>query len=68
MFYVNSVPCVRCDGNGQGTCFRCKALGRQPIHWMTMLYKCDSFPGLICSSCLRDLVSICDPDYVVEVV
>lgn len=67
MFYVDSTPVVRCVGNGQGTCFRCKAFGRQPIHWMTMLYKSDHLPGLICPSCLRELASL-HPNFVREVV
>ena len=67
MFYVGNFPVVRCDGNGQGTCFCCKALGRQPIHWMTMLYKSDYLPGLICSSCLRELASF-HSNFVREVV
>lgn len=67
MFYVNSVPVVRCSGNGQGTCIFCKIRGRQPIHWMTMLYKSDSFSGLICYDCLREL-SFALPDFVREVV
>lgn len=67
MFYIGNVPAVRCDGNGHGVCFRCKVVGNQPIHWMTMLYRCECFSGLICSSCLRTLAS-CDPDFVREVV
>lgn len=57
MFYLGTVRFTRCSGNGQGICFRCKSLGRQPIHWMSMLYKCDYLPGLICYSCLRELSS-----------
>lgn len=67
MFYVNSVPVVRCSGNGQGICFFCKIRGCQPIHWMTMLYKSDSLSGLICHDCLRELASL-NPDFVREVV
>ena len=67
MFYINHFPVVRCDGNGQGTCFRCKVFGKQSIHWMTMLYRSDSLPGLICGSCLRDLASLY-PNVVGEVV
>lgn len=57
MLYLNSYPLFRCVGNGNGICFRCKALGRQPIHFMTMLYCSDSLPGLICSSCLMELAT-----------
>lgn len=52
----NGFPVVCCDGNGQGICVRCRALYGQPIHWMTMLYRSDGFDGLLCASCLRDLI------------
>lgn len=56
MIYYRGFPVVRCTGYGQGICFRCKSLGRQPINWMTMLYRCSAFDGLICSQCLDDLL------------
>lgn len=67
MFYIDNFPLVRCEGNGQGLCFRCKVLGRQPINWMTMLYSSEFLSGHICSSCLRELAS-CYPGFVREVV
>lgn len=58
MLYLdNTLSVSRCCGNGHGICFRCKVLGRQPIHWMSMLYTSVSFPGLICSNCLREVIS-----------
>lgn len=47
--------------------FFCKIRGRQPIHLMTTLYKCDFLGGFICADCLRKL-SFIYPNFVCEVV
>lgn len=55
MTEYNGHPVTKCQGNGQGVCQRCKALGRPNIYWMTMLYKSDAFEGLLCYECMLEL-------------
>lgn len=54
--YVNGYPVIRCEGNGQGTCVRCKWLGRPYRYWMTWLYTSGGFDGLLCNDCVNELI------------
>lgn len=60
--YVNGYPVIRCEGNGQGVCARCRALKGQPIHWMTWLYESEGFDGLLCNDCVNELIKNYEED------
>ena len=55
MIEYHGYPVIKCQGNGQGVCQRCKALRRPYINWMTMLYKSDGFEGNLCYNCVKEL-------------
>ena len=55
MIEYHGYPVIKCQGNGQGVCQRCKALIRPYINWMTMLYKSDGFEGNLCYNCVKEL-------------
>lgn len=59
---IRGFPVVRCEGNGQGVCARCRALKRQPIHWMTFLYESEGFDGFLCADCVRELIKNSEED------
>lgn len=43
---------IKCQGDGQGSCKRCKELGRAHINWTTFLYKIEGLEGVYCYSCV----------------
>ena len=44
---------TRCQGEGQGSCKRCKDSGKWNRSWMCFLYKINGLDGCYCKECVE---------------
>lgn len=46
---------IKCQGEGAGSCKRCKDNGRWNQNWMCFLYKIEGLNGCYCSECVKEI-------------
>ena len=46
---------VKCKGEGQGSCKRCKEKGKWNRAWMCFLYEIEGHEGIYCRDCVNEI-------------
>lgn len=55
----------QCSGEGQGTCRRCKSMGKWNVNWMCFLYKVEGLEGCYCFECANVLAGAKRDPYII---